>query len=106
MQPQSGAALITADVQSHTQASSDEQTPHSSEDSIELLLQVLGQSTATIDQNIMSTSTTLLAHDLPQPTLVNAQHSGRLVSSHGLLEVSSNFPRSPSSSSGTTSPSS
>lgn len=107
MQPQSGAALMAADVQSHgTQASSDEQIPHSSEsDSIERLLQALGQSTATIDHNIMSTSTTLLAHDLHQSTLVDGQHydSGRLpVTSHGLLGVSRKFPRSPSSSNGTT----
>jgi hypothetical protein len=80
MQPQSGVASMATDVQSHTPPSFDEQTPYSSEGSIELLLQVLGQSTPTVDRNIIPTSTTLL-----QPTLGDSHHEGRLVSNHRLL---------------------
>jgi hypothetical protein len=87
-QPQSGVVMAT-DLQRHTQARIDEQTPHSPEDSMELLLQALGQSSITVDQNTILTSATLITHDLHQPSVVDgpSQHQGRLISSHWLSGV-------------------
>lgn len=74
---------MAAGVRSPGQADPNEPMPHSSEDSIALLLQALGQPTATLDQSTISTSTTtLLAHEPHQPAVVDGQYEGRLVSSH------------------------